>query len=229
MSRHVLGLWPSCGATSSTSRPLVDKEAREATPKIAGNRVLGQPHRDRRRLEDALPPVVPVVARPLAEHELVVAGPAAADATVSGARISATCGAKVATPTSDPRATILTPALAGRQTSLSYRSPRDVSGWCGLEDQPGSFVAFARFPGASPPLPLPGPRVRITETADNWARLLAGTRRLTAQPRTARAVRPGCPSGHAAEVGSRMAVGPRRTLISDESSSRPRPARRPVR
>jgi hypothetical protein len=95
--------------------------------------------------------------------------------TVSGARISATCGAKVATPTSDPRATILTRLWPTGQTSLSYGFPRDVSGWCRLEDQFGSFVAFAKFPGASPPLPLPGPRVRITETADNWARLLASS------------------------------------------------------
>ena len=42
--------------------------------------LVGRSDRDRRRLEDALAPVVPVVARPIAEPELVVARAAAADA-----------------------------------------------------------------------------------------------------------------------------------------------------
>ena len=96
---------------------------------------------------------------------------AASYETVSGARISATCGANVAAPPGDPRReTTLTRLWPAGQTSLSYRFPRDVSGWCRLEDQPGSFVAFVRFPGASP-----GARELITETANNWARLFASS------------------------------------------------------
>jgi hypothetical protein len=68
--------------------------------------------------------------------------------TVSGARISATCGTNVAAPPGDPRGeTTLTRLWPADQTSLSYRFPRDVSSWCRLEDQRGSTVAFVRFPG----------------------------------------------------------------------------------
>jgi hypothetical protein len=93
------------------------------------------------------------------------------DETVSGARISATCGTNVAAPPGDPRGeTTLTRLWPAGQTSLSYRFPRDVSGWCRLEDQRGSIVAFVRFPGVSP-----GARELITETANNWARLFASS------------------------------------------------------
>jgi hypothetical protein len=86
---------------------------------------------------------------------------------VSGARISATCGTNVAMPRGE---TTLTRRWPADQTSLSYRFPRDVSGWCRLEDQPGSTVAFVRFPDVSP-----GARELITETANNWARQFAST------------------------------------------------------
>src|SRR3954471_13483715 len=79
MSRHVLGLWPSSGATSSTFSPSKDQQAREAAAQIARDRVVRQPDRDRRGPEDALAPVVPVAGRPLAEHGLVVARPPAPD------------------------------------------------------------------------------------------------------------------------------------------------------
>jgi hypothetical protein len=97
--------------------------------------------------------------------------PDASYETVSGARISATCGTNVAAPPGDPRGeTTLTRLWPADQTSLSYRFPRDVSGWCRLEDQPGSTVAFVRFPDVSP-----GARELITETANNWARQFAST------------------------------------------------------
>ena len=89
--------------------------------------------------------------------------------TVSGARISATCGANVAAPPGDPRREItLTRLWLPGETSLSYRFPRDVSRWCKLENNRGNFHVFVWFPGASP-----GPRELITETANNWARLVA--------------------------------------------------------
>jgi hypothetical protein len=91
--------------------------------------------------------------------------------TVSGARISATCGANVAAPPGDPRAeTTLTRLWRAGQTSLSYRFPRDVSSWCRLDDQSGSIVAFVGFPGASS-----GARGPIAETATKWARLIAAS------------------------------------------------------
>jgi hypothetical protein len=91
--------------------------------------------------------------------------------TVSGARISATCGANVAAPPGDPRSeTTLTRLWPVGQTSLSYRFPRDVSSWCRLDDQTGSPVALVRFPGASP-----GARGPIAETATKWARLIAAS------------------------------------------------------
>jgi hypothetical protein len=93
--------------------------------------------------------------------------PAASSETVSGARISATCG----TPPGDPRGeTTLTRLWPADQTTLSYRFPREVSGWCRLEDQSGSAIAFVRFPGVSS-----GAREQITETANNYARVFASS------------------------------------------------------
>ena len=91
--------------------------------------------------------------------------------TVSGAEISATCGANVAAPPGDPRReTTLTRRWPAGQTSLSYRFPRDVSSWCRLDDQSGSIVAFVSFPGASS-----GARGPIAETANKWARHFASS------------------------------------------------------
>ena len=91
--------------------------------------------------------------------------------TVSGAEISATCGANVAAPPGDPRSetTVFRLWPAG-QTSLSYRFPRDVSSWCRLDRQSVGIVASVSFPGA-----WPGARGPIAETANNWARLFAST------------------------------------------------------
>jgi hypothetical protein len=87
--------------------------------------------------------------------------------TVSGARISATCGA----PPGDPRReTTVTRRWPDGQTSLSYRFPRDVSSWCRLYDQSGSIVAFVSFPGA-----WSGARALIAETANKWARHFASS------------------------------------------------------
>src|SRR5215207_3614964 len=94
--------------------------------------------------------------------------PDASYETVSGARISATCGTA---PPGDPRReTTLTRLWPADQTRLIYRFPRDVSSWCRLEDQSGSIVAFVRFPDVSP-----GARELISETANNWARLFASS------------------------------------------------------
>jgi RNA polymerase sigma factor (sigma-70 family) len=91
--------------------------------------------------------------------------------TLSGGRISATCGTKVAGPPGDPRReATLTRRWPESQTSMSYRFPREVSRWCRLEDQSGSTLAFARFRGASP-----GASMLITETATKWARLIASS------------------------------------------------------
>ena len=94
--------------------------------------------------------------------------------TVSGAEISATCGANVAAPPGDPRSEITLFRLwpAG-QTSLSYRFPRDVSSWCRLDRQSVGIVASVSFPGA-----WPGARGPIAETAHNWARLFAASAQL---------------------------------------------------
>src|SRR5215213_2722017 len=91
--------------------------------------------------------------------------------TVSGAQVSATCGTNVAAPPGDPRGetTVFRIWPAG-ETSLSYRFPRDVSGWCLLRDQSGSIVASVSFPGA-----WSGARGPIAETANNWARVFAST------------------------------------------------------
>jgi hypothetical protein len=97
--------------------------------------------------------------------------PDASYETVSGARISATCG--TAPPGDPPGETTLIRLWPADQTSLSYRFPRDVSSWCRLEDQRGSTVAFVRFPGVSP-----GARELIAETANNWARLFASSAQL---------------------------------------------------
>jgi hypothetical protein len=97
--------------------------------------------------------------------------PDASYETVSGARISATCGTNVAAPPGDPRGeTTLTRLWPTDQTSLIYRFPRDVSSWCRLEDRSGSTVASVRFPGVPP-----GASEQITETANNWVRLFAST------------------------------------------------------
>ena len=90
---------------------------------------------------------------------------------VSGAQISAACGANVAAPPGDPRReTTLTRRWPAGQTSLSFRFPRDASTWCLLRDETGSIVASVSFPGASP-----GARGPIAETANNWARVFAST------------------------------------------------------
>ncbi len=91
--------------------------------------------------------------------------------TVSGAEISATCGANVAAPPGDPRSEITLFRLwpAGR-TSLSYRFPRDVSRWCRLDRESVGIVAFVSFPGAPS-----GARGPIAETADKWARHFASS------------------------------------------------------
>src|SRR5688500_14802320 len=66
--------------------------------------------------------------------------------TVSGARISATCGTNAAAPPGTPlRETTVTRLWPTGQTSLSYRFPRDVSSWCRLYDQSGSIVASVSF------------------------------------------------------------------------------------
>ena len=99
--------------------------------------------------------------------------PDASYETVSGARISATCGTNVAASPGDPRGeTTLTRLWPADQTLMIYRFPRDVSRWCRLEDQTGSTVASVTFPGVPP-----GARELITETANNWARHFASSPR----------------------------------------------------
>ena len=91
--------------------------------------------------------------------------------TVSGAEISATCGANVAAPPGDPRSeTTLFRLWPAGQTSLSYRFPRDVSSWCRLDRQSVGIVASVSFPGASS-----GARGPIAETANKWARQFASS------------------------------------------------------
>ena len=53
---------------------------------------------------------------------------------------------------------------------MGFRFARDVSGWCRLEDQSGSTVAFVSFPGVPP-----GAKEQITETANGWARQFASS------------------------------------------------------
>jgi hypothetical protein len=91
--------------------------------------------------------------------------------TVSGAQVSATCGANAAAPPGDRRSeTTVTRLWPAGRTSLSFRFPRDVSSWCRLDDRTGSPVAFVGFPGASS-----GARGPIAETAIKWARLIAAS------------------------------------------------------
>jgi hypothetical protein len=91
--------------------------------------------------------------------------------TVSGAEISATCRTNIAAPPGDPRSqsTVFRLWPAG-ETSLSFRFPRDVSGWCRLDRSSVGIVAFVSFPGA-----LQGARGPIAETADKWARHFASS------------------------------------------------------
>src|SRR5215207_11136737 len=64
---------------------------------------------------------------------------------ISGAQISATCGA----PPGDPRReTTVTRRWPAGQTSLSYRFPRDVSSWCRLDRPSVGIVASVSFPVA---------------------------------------------------------------------------------
>ncbi len=90
---------------------------------------------------------------------------------VSGAEISATCGTNVAAPPGDPRSetTVFRRWPAG-ETSLSYRFPRDVSGWCRLDRPSVGIVASVSFPVA-----WSGAREQIAETANNWVRVFAST------------------------------------------------------
>jgi hypothetical protein len=91
--------------------------------------------------------------------------------TVSGAEISATCGTNIAAPPGDPRSqtTVFRIWPAG-ETSLSYRFPRDVSGWCRLDRQSVGIVASVGFPVA-----WSGARGPIAETATKWARHFASS------------------------------------------------------
>ena len=87
--------------------------------------------------------------------------------TVSGARISATCGA----PPGDPRReTTVTRRWPDGQTSTSYDFPRDVAGWCRLYDQSGSILASVMFTGVPS-----GAKGLIAETANKWARHFASS------------------------------------------------------
>jgi hypothetical protein len=90
---------------------------------------------------------------------------------VSGAEIGATCRTNIAAPPGDPRSqsTVFRIWPAG-ETSLSFRFPRDVSGWCRLDRSSVGLVAFVSFPGASQ-----GARGPIAETADKWARHFASS------------------------------------------------------
>ncbi len=91
--------------------------------------------------------------------------------TVSGAEISATCGANVAAPPGDPRSEItLFRRWPVGQTSLSYRFPRDVSSWWRLGRQSVGIVASVSFPVA-----WSGARGPIAETANKWARHFAAS------------------------------------------------------
>ena len=90
---------------------------------------------------------------------------------VSGAQISAACGANVAAPPGDPRReTTLTRRWPAGQTSLSFRFPRDASTWCLLRDETGSIVARVSWPAA-----FSGPRAPIAETTNKWARHFASS------------------------------------------------------
>ena len=103
--------------------------------------------------------------------QLLRNGPNQTFETVSGAEISATCGANVAAPPGDPRSqsTVFRIWPAG-ETSLSYRFPRDVSSWCRLDRQAVGIVASVSFPVA-----WSGARGPIAETANKWARHFASS------------------------------------------------------
>jgi hypothetical protein len=91
--------------------------------------------------------------------------------TVSGAEVSATCGTNVAASPGDPRSEItLFRRWPDGETSLSYRFPRDVSGWCRLDRQSVGIVASVSFPVA-----WSGPKGPIAETANKWARHFASS------------------------------------------------------
>jgi hypothetical protein len=90
---------------------------------------------------------------------------------VSGAQVSAACGANVAGPPGDPRReTTLTRRWPAGQTSLSFRFPRDASTWCLLRGETGSIVARVSWPAA-----FSGARAPIAETANKWARHFASS------------------------------------------------------
>src|SRR3954466_36403 len=90
---------------------------------------------------------------------------------VSGAQISAACGANVAAPPGDPRReTTLTRRWPAGQTSLSFRFPRDASTWCLLRDETGSIVAIVSWPAA-----FSGAKAPIAETTNKWARHFASS------------------------------------------------------
>jgi hypothetical protein len=90
---------------------------------------------------------------------------------VSGAEVSAACGANLAASLGDPwRESTLTRRWPAGQTSLSFRFPRDVSRWCLLRNETGSIVASVSFPVA-----FSGARGPIAETADKWARHFASS------------------------------------------------------
>src|SRR4051812_44131874 len=79
MSRQVLGLWPSSGATSRTFSPSKIRRLAKLPCRSRGIVSAGRPTSHRRGPEDALAPVIPVAGRPLAEHGLGVARPPAPD------------------------------------------------------------------------------------------------------------------------------------------------------
>ena len=89
--------------------------------------------------------------------------------TVSGAEISAACGANASS--GDPRReTTLTRRWPAGQPSLSFRFPRDASTWCLLRDETGGIVAIVSWPAA-----FSGARAPIAETANKWARHFASS------------------------------------------------------
>src|SRR4051794_37435813 len=74
------GLVPELGGHLEHVETLEDQQAGEATAEVARDGVRRKADVLRRRLEDALAPVVPAVTRPSAEDQLVLCRPAAADA-----------------------------------------------------------------------------------------------------------------------------------------------------
>jgi hypothetical protein len=88
--------------------------------------------------------------------------------TVSGARISATCG----TPPGEITVTQRWPA---GETAATFRFPGDVSTRCRLEDRSGRVLASVALTGPGVP---PGAPDQITEIANNWVRHFAATNEL---------------------------------------------------